>query len=83
METRRQTCGNCPHLTYTEVAGLRCYGCAKNGNMVPHLAKQGLAVFWRVPQHCPLTDDEVQKRPDTEKAPESVWTRVSYVNAHA
>lgn len=62
---KRDNCGGCQHLCVTK-GFAKIVHCAKTEFVVPHSADyiNDSLTLHRVPEVCPLTDDEVQKNPD-------------------
>lgn len=62
---KRNTCCNCPNVIATK-GFIQVVGCDITHNVVPHHADYiaNIATFTRVPMDCPLSDEEVNKRPE-------------------
>jgi hypothetical protein len=81
--TARDTCADCPHLKIEWMVGIALPGCGKTSPMlvVPHhMVNAGggevKSTFWRVPEFCPLPENEVTKR--VEKAPQDKWVKKTF-----
>jgi hypothetical protein len=79
----RDTCGDCPHLHIEWMMNIALPGCGKTSPLlvVPHhMVNAGggktVATFWRVPEFCPLPDEDVKKSSD--KAPQRNWVKRNY-----
>ena len=62
---KRDNCGGCQHLAVTDCV-FKIVHCSKTEFIVPHHADyiNDSLTLHRVPEACPLSDDEVQKNPD-------------------
>lgn len=79
-----RTCANCKNLAVNTAAmRMRTAYCSATENIVPHKYdgdKPEEFTFWRVPESCPRSDSEVEKRAD--RIPEKDWeTRIIAVSA--
>jgi len=79
---RRHTCGGCENLKANTMFGCAVMYCEPTDHVVPHSAEQQPdgstnVILWRVPESCPLSDDEVIKSAD--QAAEKHWVKMRVV----
>lgn len=72
-KSKHLTCGDCVDINVTSAMYMPIFGCKRTGYVIPHEAvmKSEKVTFWRVPDFCPRSDDEVSK--SDKLAPRSEW----------
>jgi hypothetical protein len=65
------TCGNCDKLMLSKNERYNHPGCQATDDVVPHEYDGEKLIFWRVPTHCPRSDNDVKK--SEKRAPKKHW----------